>query len=116
MPGLRRVSALTICNRLREFELRARKPYCDAIQRRQHRPIRVHWYVNFQASNLRQQKITRKRVYIHVYHAMGLRNALLQILKPLLNSLHCLPKAHGLTILVEYTFGCHVVFIEIPAS
>ena len=39
VPGLRRISAQTVRNRLREKRFRARRPYFDAVQRRWHRLV-----------------------------------------------------------------------------
>lgn len=52
VPGLRRLSAQTIRNRLREAGLRARRPYVGAILRRQHRRLRVRWCRNVLGWNL----------------------------------------------------------------
>jgi hypothetical protein len=41
VPGLRRISAQTVRNRLRENDLRARRPYFGAVLRRRHRLARV---------------------------------------------------------------------------
>ena len=46
VPGLRRVSAQTIRNRLREAGLRARRPYVGPVLQRQHRRLRVRWCTN----------------------------------------------------------------------
>ena len=43
-PGLRRISAQTVRNRLRENGLRARRPYFVAVLRRRHRLARVRWW------------------------------------------------------------------------
>lgn len=53
VPGLRRVSAQTIRNRLREAGLRARRPYVGPVLQRQHRRARVRWCTNVQGWNLR---------------------------------------------------------------
>ena len=43
VPGLRRISAQTVRNRLRENGLCARRPYFGAVLRRRHRLARVRW-------------------------------------------------------------------------
>ena len=43
VPGLRRISAQTVRNRLRENGLRARRPYFGAVLRRRYRLARVQW-------------------------------------------------------------------------
>lgn len=52
IPGLRRLSAQTVRNRLREAGLRARRPYFGPVLRQQHRRHRVQWCTNVQAWNL----------------------------------------------------------------
>ena len=43
VPGLRRISAQTVRNRLHENGLCARRPYFGAVLRRRHRLARVRW-------------------------------------------------------------------------
>jgi hypothetical protein len=43
VPVLRRISAQTVRNRLRENNLRARRPYFGAVLRRRHRLARIRW-------------------------------------------------------------------------
>ena len=43
IPGLRRISAQTVRNRLREYGIRTRRPYVGAVLKRQHRRARVRW-------------------------------------------------------------------------
>ena len=43
IPGLRRISAQTVRNRLREHGIRARRPYFGAVLQRQHRRAMVRW-------------------------------------------------------------------------
>lgn len=53
VPGLQRVSAQTIRNRLREAGLRARRPYVGPVLQRQHRRSRNRWCRNVQGWTLR---------------------------------------------------------------
>ena len=43
VPSLRRISAQTVRNRLRENGLRARRPYFGTVLRRRHRLAKVRW-------------------------------------------------------------------------
>ena len=43
VPGLRRISAQRVRNRLRENDLRARRPYFEAVLIRRHRIAKVWW-------------------------------------------------------------------------
>ena len=52
IPGLRRLSAQTVRNRLREVGLRARRPYFGPVLRQLHRRRRVQWCNNVQAWTL----------------------------------------------------------------
>jgi len=51
-PGLRRISAQTVRNRLRENGLRTRRPYFGAVLRRRHRLTRVRWCNRVRGWNL----------------------------------------------------------------
>ena len=42
VPGLRRISAQTVRNSLRENGLRTRRPYCGAVLRRRKDPMVQH--------------------------------------------------------------------------
>ena len=53
VPGMRRVSAQTIRNRLSEGNLRARRPCVGPVLRRQHRRQRLRWCTNVRVWNLR---------------------------------------------------------------
>ena len=53
VPGLRRISAQTIRNRLREHGIRPRRPLVGCILRRHHRQARVRWCRNVQRWNWR---------------------------------------------------------------
>lgn len=53
IPGLRRISAQTVRNRLRQNGLRARRPYFGVVLRRQHRLARVRWCNRLRDWNLR---------------------------------------------------------------
>ena len=52
IPGLRRISAQTIRNRLRAHGLRARRPYFGATLRDRHRQARVRWCNTVRVWNL----------------------------------------------------------------
>ena len=43
IPGLRRISSQTVCNRLRQHGIRPRRPYFGAALTPLHRRERVHW-------------------------------------------------------------------------
>ena len=73
-PGLRRISAQTVRNDLRENGLRVRRPYFGAVLRRQHRIARVRWCNRVSGWNLQnwfsdesrfmlQKRDGRTRVY-----------------------------------------------------
>ena len=93
VPGLRRISAQTVGNRLRENGLRARRPYFGTVLRRRHRLARVRWCNRVRDSDLQnwrrvwfsdesrcmlQKRNSRTRVCRHRNERIA-RNCVLQV-------------------------------------
>jgi hypothetical protein len=66
VQGLRRISAQTVRNRLRENALRARRPYFGAVLRRRYRLARVRWCNRVRGWDLHNWR--RVWMAVHVLH------------------------------------------------
>jgi hypothetical protein len=93
VPNLRWISAQTVRNRLRENDFRARRPYCGAVLRSQHRLARVRWcnrvtswyllswrqfWFSEESRFMLQKRDGRTRVYRH-WNETFARNCVLEV-------------------------------------
>ena len=80
-PGLRRISAQTVRNRLREGGLSTRGPYFGAVLRRRNRLARFRWCNRVSGwdlqtgSAMNQDLCCRKEMAVHVSTDAGMRGS-----------------------------------------